>query len=72
MSVNAEENAPLTAKEFNQSGSHFILFNQKHDKTHYRKHLETQDEDSFDSTCTIISTENTSTANDHKLDVFSC
>ena len=70
MSVSSAENAPLPAKEFNKSGSYFVLFNQKIYKTHYREYLEKQDDDAFDSTCTRISTENTSTANDHKLDVF--
>ena len=70
ISASASEIMLSTAKEFNQSGSHFVLFNQKHDNAHYREHLETQNDDDFDSTCTIISTENTSTVNDHKLDAF--
>ena len=70
MSVSSAENAPLPAKEFNKSGSYFVLFNQKNYKTHYWEYLEKQDDDAFDSACAIISTENTSTANDHKLYVF--
>ena len=58
MSVSAEENTSSKSTEFNQSGSDFMCFNQKHNKTNCREHLETQDDDDFESTCNRISTEN--------------
>ena len=68
MSVNTAENALLTAKESNKVRSFFVLFSQKHDKTHYREHLETQHYDDFYSTHTRMSTENASTTNDPTAD----
>ena len=44
--VNVVENMPLISTEFNQSGSDFTCVNKKN-KTHYREHLKTQDDDSF-------------------------
>ena len=70
MPVSTVENVPITAKKCNQSGSDFTLFNQKHNKTHFREHLETQYDDTFDSRCTRTSTENETIINDRTLDPF--
>ena len=51
MSVNAVENITLESTEFNKSSSEFMNFNQKHNKMHYREHLETQEDDTFESKC---------------------
>ena len=57
MSMNVAESTPLTSKEFNQSSADFILCNQRHDKTHYREHLETCEGEKFDAIFTRASGE---------------
>ena len=69
MSANTVENMPLISTEFNQSGSDFMCFNQKHDNSHYRDHLETQDEDGFESTFHMASIKNSTIIKDHILEI---
>ena len=47
MSVKVVESLPLTSKEFNQSGTYFILCNKRCDKTWYEEHLETHEGEKY-------------------------
>ena len=68
MSVNVAESLPLTSKEFNKSGTDFILCNQRFNKTNYREHLETHEGDTSDAICTRTSGENKIILKDRNLD----
>ena len=68
MSVTAVENTPLTSTEFNQSASDFVHFNQKYNKKHYRKFLETQDDDAFESVWNRSSIKKSTIVKDFRLD----
>ena len=70
MYVNIVENMPLTSTEFNQSGSYFTCFNHKHNKTHYREHIEKKNDNSLESTHNRVSIENYTIIKDLMLDTF--
>ena len=67
MSVNSVKNTPLKSTEFNQLWSDFLCFNQKCNNAHYLEHLETQEDDAFESTCNIRSIESFTVVKYHML-----
>ena len=67
-SVNASDNNSLASTEFNQLGSDFMHFNQKCDKKNYREYIETQDDDTFESTHNRVSIEFFTITKDRILD----
>ena len=66
MLVNSTENSLLTSTEHNKAGPEFVLFNQKHNKTHYRENIEKKYE-KFKSAYSSVQVENCTVIKDRAL-----
>ena len=58
----------LASTEFNQSGSELTHYNQKQNETRCREHLETREDDTFESKRNRVPMENSTVVKDHMLD----
>ena len=67
MLASTVDDMPLASGEFIKSGEDFISFNQNFNRTCYREHIMTLDDDSFISTCNVILTENSDAIKERKL-----